>query len=122
MEVTLEYTEAELANIIEEAMTAARNASQKFFDEQMGGQDAYACGFAWVNIYKFNGVAIKGNTKLGRMLKKLGVDQDYTKAFQIWNPSGMYVQNIDTKEVGAQAAANVFRRYGFTAYACSRLD
>jgi hypothetical protein len=34
----------------------------------------------------------------------------------------MYVQNVDTLEAGAQAAADVFKRYGFTAYAGSRLD
>jgi hypothetical protein len=56
------------------------------------------------------------------MLKAAGVRQDYTKAFQIWNPSGLSVQNVDCKEVGAQAAADVFKKYGFTAYAGSRLD
>jgi hypothetical protein len=79
--------------------------------------DQYACGFAWVNIYK-----VKGNTKLGKMLKAAGVRQDYTKAFQIWNPADMGVQNVDTLEAGADAAAKVFQKYGFEAYAGSRLD
>ena len=79
--------------------------------------DRDACGFAWTNIYK-----VKGNTKLGRMLKKAGVRQDYTKAFQLWNPAGYPAQNIDTLEAGARAAADVFRKYGFEAYAGSRLD
>ena len=76
-----------------------------------------SCGFAWTNIYK-----VKGNTRLGKMLKAAGVRQDYTKAFQLWNPSGLPVQNIDCKEEGARAAAEVFRKYGFEAYSGSRLD
>ena len=56
------------------------------------------------------------------MLKAAGVRQDYTKAFQLWNPAGYPGQNIDTLEIGARAAADVFRRYGFEAYAGSRLD
>jgi hypothetical protein len=40
----------------------------------------------------------------------------------MWNPSKMMVQNVDTLEAGADAAAQVFKRYGFTAYAGSRLD
>jgi hypothetical protein len=34
----------------------------------------------------------------------------------------MAVQNIDTLEAGAEAAAKVFEKYGFQAYAGSRLD
>ena len=89
----------------------------QFFYDRLNGKDQFACGFAWVNIYK-----IKGNTKLGKMLKAAGVRQDYTKAFQIWNPAGLGVQNVDTLEAGARAAADVFTRYGFEAYAGSRLD
>jgi hypothetical protein len=75
-----------------------------------------ACGFAWVNIY-----GIKGNTKLGRNLKKAGVQQDYTRAFQIWSP-GYGGQNIDIKEKAAQAYADTLKKYGFDAYVGSRLD
>ena len=76
-----------------------------------------ACGFAWVDI-----LGVKGNTKLGKMLKLAGVRQSYTKSFQLWTPSGMNCQNVDTLEEGARAAANVFKKYGFEAYADSRLD
>ena len=55
-------------------------------------------------------------------MKQAGIEQDYTKAFQIYNPSGVNVQNVDVKEVGAMAAANVFESFGFKAYAGSRLD
>ena len=111
------HTQEQINEIVKEAQQAAYEAAMKFFYDKLGGKDQYACGFAWVNIH-----GVKGNTKLGKMLKQAGVRQDYTKAFQIWNPSGLHVQNVDTLEAGAQAAADVFTRYGFTAYAGSRLD
>ncbi len=113
----MNYTKDQVEEIVAEARAAAYKAAMEFFYDRLGGRDQYACGFAWVNIY-----GVKGNTKLGKMLKEAGVRQDYTKAFQIWNPSGMGVQNVDTLEAGAEAAAEVFKRYGFEAYAGSRLD
>ncbi len=113
----MNYTKDQVEEIVAEARAAAYKAAMEFFYDRLGGRDQYACGFAWVNIY-----GVKGNTKLGKMLKEAGVRQDYTKAFQIWNPSGMAVQNVDTLEAGAEAAAEVFKRYGFEAYAGSRLD
>jgi len=110
-------TQEQVNAIVKEAQQAAYEAAMKFFYDKLGGKDQFACGFAWVNIY-----GVKGNTKMGKMLKAAGVRQDYTKAFQIWNPSGMPVQNVDTLEAGAEAAAKVFERYGFEAYAGSRLD
>lgn len=115
---TANLTQEQVSEIVKEAQTAAYQAAQKFFQERLGGRDQYACGFAWTNIYE-----VKGNTKLGKMLKAAGLRKDWTgKAFQIWNPSGMGVQNVDTLEAGAEAAARVFQKYGFTAYAGSRLD
>ena len=113
----MNFTQTQVDAIVAEAREAAYRAADTFFRTQLGGQDQYACGFAWTNIY-----GVKGNTKLGKMLKAAGVRQDYTKAFQLWNPSGLGVQNIDTLEEGARAAAEVFRKYGFDAYAGSRLD
>jgi hypothetical protein len=113
----MQYTVEQLKDILAEACTAATQAADLYFQTRLNGQDAYACGFAWVNIY-----GVKGNTKLGRAMKAAGIRQDYTKAFQIWNPSGHNAQNVDTKEAGAEAAAKVFQRYGFEAYAGSRLD
>ncbi len=113
----MNYTQEQVNEIVREARDAAVIAANRFFQEKLGGRDQYACGFAWVNIY-----GVKGNTKLGKMLKTAGLRQDYTKAFQIWNPSQMHVQNVDTLEAGADAAAQVFKRYGFEAYAGSRLD
>ena len=113
----MDYTQEQINDIVQEAKHEAAHAAAKFFQERLGGQDQYACGFAWVNIY-----GVKGNTRLGKMLKAAGVRQDYTKAFQIWNPADMGVQNVDTLEAGADAAAKVFQKYGFEAYAGSRLD
>ena len=113
----MNLTQEQVNEIVDEARSAAYAAAMKFFYDKLNGVDQYACGFAWVNIY-----GVKGNTKLGKMLKAAGVRQDYTKAFQIWNPSGMGCQNVDTLEAGAEAAAEVFKKYGFEAYAGSRLD
>ena len=113
----MDYTQEQLEAILKEAAEAAMAAANKFYQEQLGGQDRYACGFAWV---EFDG--IKGNTKLGRMLKKAGVRQNWERKFEIWNPSGHMCQNVDTKEAGAYAAAEVLKKYGFNAYARSRLD
>lgn len=114
----MEFTQQQVNYIVEQARAAANLAARKFFNERLGGRDQYACGFAWVNIY-----GVKGNTRLGKMLTAAGVRKNtYEKAFQIWNPSGMMVQNVDTLEEGARAAAEVFKRHGFEAYAGSRLD
>ena len=103
--------------IVNEAKQAAREAAEKFFQEKLGGVDQYSCGFAWVDIF-----GIKGNTRLGKAFKAAGVRKNYAGHFQIWNPAGLGVQNIDTLEAGAEAAAKVFEKYGFKAYAGSRLD
>jgi hypothetical protein len=114
---TLNYSVEEVKAILAEAKAEARKAADTFFQTRLNGVDQYSCGFAWVNIY-----GIKGNTKMGKTLKAAGISQDYSKAFSIWNPSEHNAQNIDTKEAGADAAAKVFEKYGFTAYAGSRLD
>lgn len=113
----MEYTQKQIEEIVFEAKTAAGQAARKFFQEKLNGVDQYSCGFAWVDIF-----GIKGNTRLGRAMKAAGIRKSYTGSFQIWNPSDMSVQNIDTKEEGARAAAEVFEKYGFQAYAGSRLD
>ena len=113
----MNYTVQQVKDIVAEACREAQTAGELFFQTKLGGRDQFACGFAWVNIH-----GIKGNTKLGKVLKEAGLRQDYTKAFSIWNPSGLPVQNIDCKEAGAEAAAKVFQKYGFQAYAGSRLD
>ncbi len=110
-------TPEQIPQIVEEAKAAAYQAARKYFDEVLGGQDRYACGFAWVTIYK-----IKGNTRIGRALKECNIRPSYSGGLQMWNPSNFGCQNIDTLERGAEAAAAVFKKYGFEAYAGSRLD
>jgi hypothetical protein len=111
------YTQAQIDAIVTEAKTAAYQAADQFFQDRLGGRDQYACGFAWVEIF-----GIKGNTKLGKMLTQAGVRKDFSRTFIVWNPSGYGCQNVDTLEAGAYAAAEVFKRHGFQAYAASRLD
>jgi hypothetical protein len=111
---TLTLTQEQVTAIVDEAYTEAHKAAKQALAIH-GDRDA--CGFAWTNIYK-----VKGNTKLGKMLKAAGVRQDYTKAFQLWNPAKLGCQSVGILEEGARAAAEVFRKYGFEAYAGSRLD
>ena len=113
----MEYTVNEIENILAKAKTAAYEAGGDYLVEKLDGKDNYPCGFAWVNIH-----GIKGNTKLGRAMKAAGIEKDYSGSYKIWNPSGINVQNVDVKEAGAEAAADVFTSYGFKAYAGSRLD
>ena len=118
----MSYTVNELKTIIEEAKTEAATAAQAFENKYFPDGGWGPCGFAWVDIYKHNDVPLKGNTKMGRAMKAAGVEQNWQRTFSIWNPSKYPTQNIDTLEAGARAAAQVFRKYGFTAYAGSRLD
>lgn len=111
------FTQTQVSAIVDEARTAARQAARKWFKEQMNGRDSLPCGFAWVRI-----LGVKGNTKLGRQLKQAGVEQNWNREFEIWNPGEMPVQNVDAHSAGAHAAAEVFSKYGFVAYAGSRLD
>jgi hypothetical protein len=115
--MSITATPEQIPQIVAEAQTAAHAAASKFFQEKLGGRDQFACGFAWVDIY-----GVKGNTKLGKALIANGVRKSYTKSLQMWNPSKFGCQNVDTLEEGARAAAAVFKKYGFEAYAGSRLD
>jgi len=113
----LAYTEAEVAEIVRRAETAAADAAHKYFQDKLGGRDQFACGFAWVDIY-----GVRSNSKVGKALNKAGLRKSYTRSLQMWNPSKYGCQNVDTLEEGARAAAAVFKSYGFEAYAGSRLD
>lgn len=109
--------------IVTEMTVAAQVAAQDHADKYHEGRDGGACGFAWVEVYP----TYKGNTKLGKqereLLKAMGFRVDWTgKAFQKWDPANWPGQSIDIKETGAVAAANVLKKYGFRAYAGSRLD
>jgi hypothetical protein len=104
--------------LIHESKKIANEQAIKFFNEKLDGKDQYACGFAWVSIY-----GIRANSKVGKQLQALGLKKEYgEKAFVLWNPSDLNVQNIDTKEEGANACAKFLQKYGFRAYVGSRLD
>jgi len=104
------------------AQKAAFEVATKFLNERMGGKDNYPCGFAWVTVSE------KGSTKMGRALKAIGFRKAYLDiqsngGLELWNPSGLLVQNVDVKEAGAEAYAEVLRNeLGVTAYAGSRCD
>ena len=115
--MTSTVTPEQIPQVVEEAKRAAYAAASKYFQDVLGGQDRFACGFAWVNIY-----GVKGNTRLGKALGASGIRKDYRGGLQMWNPSNFGCQNVDTLEAGAEAAAAVFKKYGFEAYAGSRLD
>lgn len=112
-----DYTAEQVAEIVKEAQAAAYAAADFFFKDQLGGVDQFACGFAWVTIH-----GVKGNTKVGKALIANDVRPAYGGGLQLWNPSKYGCQNVDTLEAGANAAAQVFRNYGFEAFAGSRLD
>lgn len=105
-----------VAAIMTEAYAAAAEASAEML-RKMGGEDRYACGFAWCDIY-----GVKLSTKLGKEMEKHGVRKSYTGGLQVWNPGKWGGQNVDVKEAGANAFAKVLSKYGFTAYSGSRLD
>lgn len=110
----MNFTQTQVNDIVNEARFEASRAAREAL-ALYGDRDA--CGFAWTSIYK-----IRGNTKLGKMLVAAGVRQSYDRSFQLWNPSGLGVQSMGILEAGADAAAQVFRKYGFDAYAGSRMD
>ncbi len=110
----MNFTTEEIQAIVSQAREQARLAAEQAL-ARYGDHDA--CGFAWCEIFH-----VKGNTRLGKMLKAAGVRQGYERSWQLWNPSGLGVQSVSVLEAGAQAAAEVFRKHGFTAYANSRLD
>jgi hypothetical protein len=111
-----------LKAMIREAQEAAYEAADNFENTHFPNGGWGACGFAWTSLYEHNGTKLKGNTKMGRLLKQAGITQNWCRTFEVWNPSGYPTQNVDTLEAGARAAADVFKKYGFTAYAGSRLD
>ena len=118
-----QYTADDIRAIKAEAVSEAKKAVAEFLADwtaKTGGNqygEPMYCGFAWCNIYN-----VKGNTKLGKAFKAAGIEKDYSGAYSIWDPANHAGQSMDAKEVGAQACADVFRKYGFTAYMGSRAD
>ena len=113
----------QIVEIMAEANEAAYEAAKELaFKFELEGRFT-GCGFAWIELYEFDGRRIKGKTKIGKQMKKAGIRQNYQRVFDIWNPSGYPTQDVSVLEAGAQAAAEVFKKHGFNkVYACSRLD
>ena len=105
-----------IQTIVAQAKFAAEKASEALY--QRYGRDTGMCGFAWVEVY-----VNRTNSKEAKELIAAGFRKDYKpKCLSMWNPGGLGVQNIDIKEAGAEAMADVLRKAGFNAYAGSRLD
>ena len=108
----------DIQTIVSQAVALAQDASQQYFQNQLKGQDQYACGFAWVDVY-----VERTNSKTARELIRAGFRKDYKpKCVSMWNPGGLPIQNIDAKEAGANAMAEFLQRAGLNARAGSRLD
>ena len=102
---------------VQQGVELAKAASIDMYNK-MGRKDAYACGFAWVNVY-----VDRTNSKQAQELLKAGFKKDYRpKCLSFWNPGDLPVQNIDIKEAGAEAMATYLQALGLNAYAGSRLD
>ena len=107
-----------LAQEIVKGKSLAEIASLDFFRTKLNGKDQFACGFAWVEVY-----VDRTNSKQAKELIAAGFKKDYKpKCLSMWNPGELGVQNIDTKEAGADAYAVYLRSLGLTAYSGSRLD
>jgi hypothetical protein len=105
------------ADQIVQAKQLAEQASIDMYNK-MGRKDAFACGFAWVDVF-----VTRTNSKQAQELIKAGFKKDYKpKCLSIWNPGNLPVQNIDIKEAGADAMAEFLRTLGLNAYSGSRLD
>ena len=105
------------AEQIQTGVEPAKQASIDMYDK-MGRKDAFACGFAWVDVY-----VDRTNSKQAKELIAAGFKKDYKpKCLSFWNPGDLPVQNVDIKEAGADAMAVYLRSLGLNAYSGSRLD
>jgi hypothetical protein len=101
-----------------EGKRLAEQASLAFYQNVLKGQDQYACGFAWVDIF-----VDRTNSPQAKELIKAGFKKSYKgKCLEMWNPGGFGVQNIDCKEAGAEAMASYLKSLGLKAYVGSRMD
>lgn len=122
MKISNINTVEDVLNILREVREEAATAAKEKY-ESLGGKHQWPCGFAWVEFLDYKGKKLDGRTKMGRLLKKAGLEKSYsTGMYMMWNPSGMMVQNMDTLYSGAEAAVKALEKYGFKAYACSRMD
>lgn len=113
----------QLKSVISDAEQEATRASKNYLRDVLGGRDQFPCGFAWVNIIGFNGQRITGNTKMGKLLKQVGVTQNYgDRKFQAWCPGRIGCQNVGVHERGASTFAHKLQLAGFDVEMGSKLD
>ena len=103
---------------IQDGIAMAQEVGKEAY--QVAGGDSFPCGFAWVVVH-----GVKLNTKAGKIFQEFGFRKGYGKnaGIELWNPSGLGVQNVDIKYVAAAACAEVIQaQLGVDAYAGSRWD
>lgn len=105
----------DIKEIVNEALEAASKAAEKHIVENPGVW--YPCGFSWVRIKPARG-------KLITYLKEqeLGRTDEFEGGYVIWNPSNNPTQWMDAKHEGSKAFAEVLKKYGFKAFAQTRID
>ena len=113
-----------ILDIHTEATQSAKNAVGAFLTDwtQKTGGNEYGepmyCGFAWVDVS-----VDRTNSREAKALESVGFRKSYRpKTMTLWDPAKHNGQSMDCKEVGAQAYAEVLRKYGYKAYMGSRAD
>lgn len=113
-----------ILDIHTEATQNAKNAVGSFLEDwtnKTGGNEygePMYCGFAWVDVS-----VERTNSKEAKALASVGFRKSYKpKTMTLWDPAQHNGQSMDCKEVGAQAYAEVLRKYGYKAYMGSRAD
>jgi len=108
------FTKEDIPRIVNEAFAAAKTAEAAYRAKH--GEPMWPCGFASVKIKP-------ANSAIARYIKSTGKGRTgYSGGLIVSNPGGSMTQNMDIKEAGADAFAEVLRAYGVTAYSESRMD
>lgn len=118
-----ELTLEEFTSIMNKALTAASRAARHHHEVINEGEDRGCCGFARVEIEEFRGKKIRGNTKVGKILKEYGLRQDHTNVFYVpITVQGLPTQSLDVKDAAAAAFCGVLTQNEFLAYDYSVMD
>lgn len=133
--------------ILQEANLAAQAACKQYEKSHNNKEPQHLnCGFAWVkvpdkrhpfiravknrlkwfgfkydtsgNLRDLNG-SFAGQSR--HLVQDLGAPC-YGKGWEWWNPGGTHWQDVDCKAAGAQAFAEVLRKYGIPCVCGQRLD
>jgi hypothetical protein len=97
---SIQAVKMSVAEAVSKAMSIAAETTQRYHDVVLRGHDSIPCGFAWIQVM------VRGNTRLGKELLKLGFEKhEYKKGLTFWNPSKSRLQNVDAKAAGAEDAA-----------------